>query len=439
MARSSPYDVVVAGGGPAGIGAAVAAARMGASTALFERHPLLGGMGTVALVNNFCPAHWDGERLIIGGIFGELRRRLIARRALYVTGSAEPYAPEVFREEVAAMCREAGVETFLESPPLRVEFPEGAEARFSAGDAAAGRARVVVDATGDAHVAAAAGVPFVMGRASDHAVMPLTYCYILGPVDLEKAGRAMPTSMRRDEGTGETYLVLEVQDWLNARLREARARGEVRIPRDDTGMCVSVPGRPDHLSINFGRVFIKDPTDPAQLAAAEAEGRRQVEDGIRFFRKHVPGFEGVGLVELARQIGVRESRHIAGRYTLTGRDVIECRQFEDVVAQCWYPIDIHEPNSDSTTLTFLPRGKHYDIPWRCLIPREGPPNLVVGGRSISATQEAMSSLRVSPSAMAIGEAAGVTAALACANGNAVGKVDPSRVQARLRASGGILD
>jgi hypothetical protein len=200
-----------------------------------------------------------------------------------------------------------------------------------------------------------------------------------------------------------------------------------------------VAGQPWNLSVNFGRVFVQDPTDSAQLAQAEAEGRRQVEDGIAFFRKYVPGCKDVKLIELARQIGVRESRQIRGRYLLTVDDLLACRQFDDVIAQCCYAIDIHDPGRDTTTMRTFAPGTHYDIPLRCLIPAAGPENLIVAGRCISATHEAMSSFRVSPSVMAIGEAAGVTAALACAVSGAVAAVPAGEVQARLRATGGILE
>ena len=120
------------------------------------------------------------------------------------------------------------------------------------------------------------------------------------------------------------------------------------------------------------------------------------------------------------------------------KDVLSGRQFDDVIAQCCYPIDIHEPGKDTTIMKRLPRGTHYDIPWRCLIPRSGPNNLIVAGRSISATSDAMSSFRVSPSVMAIGEAAGVTAARAVECHCAIRDVNPADAQRRLNATGAIL-
>lgn len=203
-------------------------------------------------------------------------------------------------------------------------------------------------------------------------------------------------------------------------------------------MAYAIPGAEDHLAVNFGRVPIEDPTNPVQLAAAEALGRVQAKEGEAFFRKYVPGFEKAAIVEYARQIGVRESRQIIGKYCLTGDDVVECRQFEDVIAQCCYSIDIHDPKTRGTTLIGLPPGKHYDIPLRCLIPREGPTNLIAAGRCISATHEAMSSLRVSPSVMAIGEAAGMVAALGVLREAAAGDLPHQDIQALLLEAGAII-
>ncbi|MCL5996488.1 MAG: FAD-dependent oxidoreductase [Chloroflexi bacterium] len=443
---SNVFDVVVGGGGPAGIGAAVAAARTGKRAALIERYPVLGGMGTAALVNNFCPAHWDGERFIIGGVFGELRHRLIERKAIYslkplptTNPILEPYNPDVFAEEVATLCHAAGVTLRVNTKITAVEFVNEQRASVRLEDGQHLTTTTVVDATGDALIAHHAGVPSTFGNPDTHAVMPLTFCYMIGPIDLAAARAGLPEAVRYDEVTGETFFYFSgwhpvVDQWV----KEARQKGELSIPRDHISAIVSVPGQPNYATVNFGRVTIADPTDPAQLLSAEAEGRRQVEEGIRFFRKYIPGLQHVELVQLARQIGVRETRQITGLYTLTAEDVLSCRQFEDCIAQCCYPIDIHEPGKDTTLMKHLPHGAHYDIPWRCLVPRSGPDNLIVAGRSISATPEAMSSFRVSPAVLAIGEAAGVTAARAVECCCAIRNVNPADVQQRLLETGAIL-
>ena len=437
-------DVVVGGGGPAGIAAAIAAARMNCRTTLVESHDVLGGMGTAGLVNNFCPAHLDGFRLIIGGIFEEIREELIRRRAIYASPDfrymMEAYDPEVFASLLQELCVGAGVEVLL-GEQIESAKPAGAggptEILLKGGQVLT--ARMVVDTTGNGHLAASCGARFSFGRAKDGAVMPLTYCYEIAGIDLEGLARGLEGVTATDPLTGELYCNLGSHPKINPWVAEARASGELTIPRDSIAVILSVPGRPTHATVNFGRVLCKDPTDPAQLAGASEEGLRQVEEGIRFFRKYLPGFENVRLVRAARQIGIRESRQIIGKYLLTEEDAVSCRQFDDAIAQCCYAIDVHEPDSDRTTMREFERGTHFDIPMRCLIPAEGPANLVVGGRCISATQGAMSSFRVSPSVMAIGEAAGVLAALAAADHCDASGVAAERVREKLTATGGILE
>jgi hypothetical protein len=265
--------------------------------------------------------------------------------------------------------------------------------------------------------------------------MPLTYCYKLGPIDLERVKQAMPGALRFDEQVGQFFLTVS---GVHQKVAMAQANGDLSIPRDHVASIMNIPGEPENATVNFGRVFVKDPTDPVQLATAEESGRQQIDEGVRFFRKYLPGFERVEVLERARQIGVRESRQIKGHYTLTGQDVLGCRQFEDVIAQCCYAVDVHSPDSNKTQLMELKRGTHFDIPLRCLIPVSGPGNLIIAGRSISASQEAMSSFRVSPSAMAIGEAAGVTAALAVRMDCPVPDVRASDVQDRLIETDAVL-
>jgi hypothetical protein len=204
---------------------------------------------------------------------------------------------------------------------------------------------------------------------------------------------------------------------------------------------MSVPGREKNMTTNFNHMVVDDPTNPDELERATEEGKRQMREGIRWFRENLPGFEEVEVIEHPRQIGVRESRQIHGLYRLDSEDIIRRRQFDDVIAQCCFNIDIHPNGLDRQERIEggrIGEEEHYDIPWRSLIPKDGPSNLVVAGRCISATSEAMASFRVSPSVMTIGEAAGVTAVMAAEEDCPMRSVDSSVVQKRLRETGGIL-
>jgi len=447
--RESKPQVLVAGGGPSGVAAALAAARLGCRVVLVEPHPMLGGMGTAALVNNFCNAYWDGSRFVIGGIFTELRGELIRRGALYETRSMEPYAPGRYAALLAEKLTEAGV-TRVHGRRVTDAGAAGDGLRVTLDDGSTLTADSAVDATGDAVLAHAAGAPTTFGRDGDHAVMPLTMCYRITGIDLDAAEAGWPNWVDRrnnqrrpvytDPNTGErNFFHSGWSDFVDPLIAADREAGLLTIPRDHVAVIQGVPGRPGDATVNYGRVFVDDPTDLEQLAAATRAGEAQVHDGMAFFRRRLPGFANVELACMARQIGVRQSRQIVGLHTLTTKECLACKQFEDVVAQCRYPIDIHEPGSDKSTYMELPPGEHFDIPWRSLVPCKGPARLAAAGRCISADAGAMASFRVQPSAMAIGETAGVGIALAVQNDCALRELDASLVQQRFRETGGVLD
>ena len=441
VTRHSP-DVLIVGGGPSGIGAALGAARTGAKVTLVERHSALGGMGTSGLVNNFCPAHWDGHRLIIGGVFGDLRNRLIEARAIYAKQVAgqhpamEIYDPAVFERLTEQLCRDAGVELLLSATTgTPREEQDGIHLTVNGVELTA---QTLVDTSGDAGFARALGCETRMERGR---MMPLTYCFMFGPIDLDALEAELPGSLGTDPVSGERYLYISCDESgrVGDLFRAGRAAGDFTIPREGLPILASVPGRPEFATVNIGRVFCDDPTDPELLAAASREGEAQVHQALAWFAKYWPGMKNVKLVQLARQIGVRETRQLVGQYTLTRDDVTGLRQSEHVICQCWYPIDVHHPDGAGTTMVQLPFGEHYDIPLECLIPAAGSERVIVGGRCISATQEAMSSFRVSPSVMAIGEAAGVTAALAARENTKISGVSYENVRKELLKGGAILE
>lgn len=436
-------DVIVCGGGPSGIAAALSAARAGAKTLLIERHGFLGGMGTAALVSTFAPGYHDKRRFIIGGVFSEIRRRLQARDAIILTERKgwEPFNPEVYKHLAFELLKEAGVQILCHTF-IADAVTEGDRIAALLVESKAGRQAVVgkvyVDATGDGDVAARAGVPFEVGRVPDQAVQPLTLMYMLGNVDVERVAEALKKKERRGVWTTKEGRVYLNATGFQDEVQQARADGCLpTINRDHVSSIFTLPWLPGVVGVNFGRVTGLDPLDPGSLTMAEWAGRQQVLEGLTFLRKYVPGFEGAQLLATAPQIGVRETRRIQGDYVLNQEDILAQRQFDDVVAQSCYMIDIHAPDSDKTTIVKLPPGTHYDIPYRSLVPLRIE-NLLLAGRCISATHEALGSLRVQAVSMAIGEAAGTAAALSVLQGCPPRRLPIDHLQSRLEQQGAIL-
>lgn len=368
-------DVVVIGGGTAGVAAAVSAARNGAKTILIERNGFLGGTMTAGGVHIFM--------FTVGfpGFYREVMDELL-RRGGRLPGS-RAFDPEVMKDVLYDLVTSAGARVLLLSTATGVVM-EGRRILGVVVETPAGagvvKGRIFVDCTGDGDVAAAAGAPFLLGRWQDGLPQPMTLMYVL-----KRAGRG-------------------------------RVEGVLSFP---------MPG--GRVLINATRVR-GEATDVRQLTEAEIEGRRQVVAQVRRLKRRFP----VRLLSTAPHIGVRETRQILGLYILTEEDVALGRRFRDKIARCSYPIDEHNPTGLPGTR--LERVKPYDIPYRCLIPR-GVDNLLVAGRCISATHIAMSSLRIMPTCMALGQAAGTAAAICVKKGCLPNNLDISELQRLLVEQG----
>ena len=192
-------------------------------------------------------------------------------------------------------------------------------------------------------------------------------------------------------------------------MNEARRNGEITFDRDVV-LCFET-NTPGEVIVNMTRVNGEDPVEVHAISRAEIEGRRQIWEVLAFLQKHIPGFENAHLSFSGPRIGARSSRRLVGRYTLTAKDVLNAVHFEDGIAACGYPIDIHssdQPEGDDSR--FLQYGEYYTIPYRCLI-NDTIPNLLAAGRNISCTFEAQASTRLSPCCGAVGQAAGAAAAI----------------------------
>jgi hypothetical protein len=217
-------------------------------------------------------------------------------------------------------------------------------------------------------------------------------------------------------------------------IRAATEAGELDLPRDDI-LFFATP-HPDEVSVNSTR-FHGLGTRVWDLTRAELVTHRQMAQIARFLHNQVPGFAQSYVIQSGVQVGVRETRRVLGEYQLTGDDVLTARQFDDAIARGAYPVDIHDPAGTGTILKRVPHGKSYDIPLRCLLPRNTD-RLLVAGRCISGDHVAHSSYRIMPIAMATGQAAGVCAALAVRLGKPPREVPPDQVQGVLRAQGASL-
>lgn len=438
-------DVVVAGGGAAGVAAALSAARAGARVALIERMGFLGGSATAMQVPAFGPFS-DRTRAVVRGIPWEIMTALQARRGrplpdpdAYAVPQDDarmdwvPVDPEILKRLCDDLCEEAGVvvrfHTFV---PDVLRDGDRIDALVLAGKdgLALARARVFVDATGDADVAARAGCPFQMGDDGGR-TQGMTLCFTI-------AGGSRAAYLEYVHRTGDGYLARCVA--------AARDAGEWDLP--DSSL-VGLSFKDEQIAgCNLGHVYGHDPTDPDALSRAEREGRRVAEKIVPFLRRYVPGQQDARLVSTGPHIGVRESRRIVGDHVLTLDDYLSCRSFPDDVARGAYFIDLHAATTDAAARAVsisdgerrayaLPPGRSHGIPYRCLLP-QGVENLLVAGRCLSATRDVQGAARIMPVCAAMGEAAGLAAAMAAAAGARVRDVEIQTLQARLRAQGAWL-
>jgi 2-polyprenyl-6-methoxyphenol hydroxylase-like FAD-dependent oxidoreductase len=438
-------DVLIVGGGNAGCAAAIAAARHGARTLLVERYGFLGGTATAAMVGPWMTFHSTNDR-IVGGIAQEMVERLARKGASpgHLADSSDyvatitPFDPEVHKALLFEMMEEAGVRLLLHAYFLSAQV-DAATLR-GATFATVGGTReyagtVVIDATADALVAASAGVPTQQGDERGR-VQPATLMFRLSHVDLGAlAGylREHPDQMRTSLPAQERVPeALTAVAGLYDLWRQAREDRLVDVPRELVSFFISP--YPDEVTVNMTRVVDVDPLDPDDLTRAEIESRLQAMQLLDFFRQRVPGFAQARIAASGTQVGIRESRRIVGRYTLTRDDVLQARHFDDAVARSAYPIDVHNPSGSGTTTQRLAPGATYEIPYRTLLPIDRE-QLLVAGRCISTTHEALASTRLTPTVMTLGQAAGTAAALACARGVRVADVDTAELRAQLIADG----
>jgi hypothetical protein len=431
-------DVVVVGGGTTGPIAAIAAARRGKKVVLIERFGSLGGILTLGLNTKPSGALVGGIPLEIWNLARSAGGAGDDYMATTKTGGvriASPTDPEVMKMLLTRLCVEAGVqilfETFVSAPYLEDGAVTGVIVESKGGRQFVG-AKVLIDCSADADMAAKAGAPFVMGSGdADAKMQPVSMYFIMKNVDLERLAEwARTCEDIPARAIPETVQGLEYGLWLtgfNTMLRRFQEETGVKLQRDN----ITLKTADGQMYVNATRVLGVDVFSPAQFTAAILECYRQIDGVCRFLRERVPGFESARLGQVSPILGVRETRHVVGEYTLTGRDSLGETRFEDTIAADVSALDIHDPKGGDVDFQSMPP---YEIPYRCLLPM-GVEQILVAGRCISADHEAHARSRNMPACMATGQAAGVAAAIAVEDGVQVRRVSVAKIQAALRDIG----
>ncbi|CAG7649247.1 FAD-dependent oxidoreductase [Paenibacillus allorhizosphaerae] len=439
-------DIVVCGGGPAGINAAIAAGRSGAKTVLVERYGFLGGMSTAALVYPWMTFHTTDGKQVIAGIAQEIIDRLMqadaspghVRDTVGFVHTITPYHPEMYKIVALDMLKEAGVRllahSFVDETRLQGDAIESVRLTTKSGKIEV-KGRLFIDTTGDADLAYLSGAPCLQGRDGDKRTQPMTMKFRMRGVDLERVKQYMLA--HPDEFYKKTPFDELERLPLSGVLGFYKHWKEADLPINRDQVLFFTGPADDEVLVNTTRVQGLDGTDVEHLTEAEDAGRRQVMMVAKFMRDRLPGFEKASISSVGAQIGIRETRRIDGAYALQVDDVVQGRRFSDVIARSGYPIDIHDPSGKGVTAAWVQGDGAYDIPYRCLLPKRIT-NLLAGGRCISTTHEALATTRLTPSCMATGQAAGTAAGIAIKHGVSPADIDVSELQAELTQAGALL-
>ncbi len=422
------YDVAVCGGGPAGLIAAVAAARNGARTILIERYGFLGGMATLSLVSPISEFNKRGKR-IIGGIpleFAEMMEKLGGADTSYPTGNVH-FDPEIYKLAAQRMVLGSGASLLLHSYITGCAMDKDTSGRITGitVENKSGRqnieARYFIDSTGDADLSYYSGFPYRLGDGESKELQPMTLWFRLGGVDTDNL-----ENMEMRE-LGRRHCNFRIKDALVALSKEEQ------VPKFG-GPWMLTTFRKGEASINMSR-YAGNGTDAHSLTEAECALREDVFRLVELLRKHFPEFKNCYLIDTGTQAGIRETRRIEGLYEMTLDDIMSPKNFPDTVAKGGHPVDIHKAGSRDQDLRVVSDG--YNIPYRSMIP-VGSDNLIVAGRAVSATREAFASIRVQASCMALGQAAGTAAALCCRKNVPVHNLNGAELNGILREQGAIV-
>ncbi len=440
---TQPYDLIVCGGGAAGVAAALAAGRAGMKVLLAEGQGQLGGMATSGLVS-----HWLGGRTTdclrwaVGGIFRamsqEAHRRgfaLIPKddpngrlsphgwgRGMLTAGIPfDPYHMAAYLDE---LCAESGVETLFYTQAVEPVVHDDRITHlilFNKSGLQAVPVKAVVDATGDADIAARSGCDFETGREGDGGVAAATLQFHASNVDRDKLGAFI-----------HNYDARRFRD----KITSLRKRGEWTFPYDI--FIATQIDKQDVFMINTSRLVGIDGTDAKSVTQGVIKGRRETIELLRLMQKHFPGFENARIKAVAPLLGVRESRRIKGRYRLSVEDLNRQNIFADTIGYSAYGWDLPDPDHPSCNPGHGKRSEVIAIPYRIMIPAPVG-NLICPGRAVSVERPVLGPLRVMAPCMAMGEAAGTASLQAIGEGKRFDQVDTALLRQRLKSNGAIVE
>nr|WP_205600971.1 FAD-dependent oxidoreductase [Halomonas socia] len=427
--RNQP-DVLVVGGGAAGIAASFAAAREGSTVLLVEQFGSLGGTASTTTLGSICGLFTvDGEAVkpVVEG-FAKTFLALLRDKydgagdpVRWLQTASVPYNPFLLSVAADDVLEQAGVDVLLHASAIDIVHDRDTKnidsVLFSSHSGIwAVRPKLVIDCTGDGDIAAHAGVGF----------------------DLELDSLQFPTAMFECTGVDLDTVRKNTRDTVRQSLERAADDGHP-LPRLSAGIFPTDRATAHINATRIQNLVTKkapNPLDVEEISSAERAGRRQVLDYIQAFRQHMPGFSDARISHAGATLGIRESRRIHGLYTLSDEDVLGASRFEDVVACSAWPVEDHD-SSGKTKWVWMEPGQYYQIPYRVLVPQKVN-NLLVAGRCVSATHTAQASLRVVAVSMALGEAAGTAAAHCVDSGVTPAEVNVERLQNRLKYHGAFL-
>lgn len=448
--KTLEYDVVVIGGGPSGVNAAIAAAREGAKTLLVERYGYLGGMLTNGGVGPMMTFH-AGKTQVVCGIAQEIIQRLIDNGDslghmddfVGYASSVTPFSSEGLKVAMETMALEAGVDLLYHTTYIGCEANKGHIEKvrlFAKGGEFFVKSKVFIDASADADLAVDAGLAVQYGRKADHLAQPMTMNVKIYNVEREKVKKFLHENVESTFAKSHEVIDGSPRIGMNASLDELRfaiINKELSFNRE-TVLLFETNNKGEFI-VNMSRIPKLSALDPFDLTKAEIEGRKQARELVTFLQKYIPGFENCVLTNTGPSIGIRESNKIKGMYEINEKDLLNNVMFQDAIAMGGYPIDIHSPEGESQTEHhFLKQGSWYSIPYRSLLSTSSD-NLIVVGRCISATHEALAAVRVTPIAMAIGQAGGTAAALSAKDNIDVRKLDHNLLRETLKEQNVFLE